>query len=199
MSAPDTISRPALTLPPAEADAVRAAYAAAGTILEYGSGGSTVLAGDMAGKRVFSIESDKSWAAMMTAWFEAHKPAAKVRVIHADIGPTVEWGHPEDDRAWKRFAKYPLGIWEGDRMGQPDVVLVDGRFRLGCVLATAFHTQKPVPLLFDDYVQRKHYHAIEQVVGAPQEIIGRMARFEIAPMAVPVERLSWVIKAMTNP
>ncbi|UYV39151.1 hypothetical protein N4R57_09180 [Rhodobacteraceae bacterium D3-12] len=199
MNAAAPISRPELTLPAAEAEAVRAAYAAADTILEYGSGGSTVLAGEMPGKRVFSVESDKGWAEMMTGWFADNKPAAKVRVIHADIGPTVEWGHPEDDRAWKRYAKYPLAVWEGDRMGQPDVVLVDGRFRLGCVLATAFHTQKPVPLLFDDYAQRKHYHVIEEVVGAPQEIIGRMARFEIHPMAVPVERLAWVIKVMTHP
>lgn len=193
------ITRPELTLPPAEAEAVRAAYEAAETILEYGSGGSTVLAGEMPGKRVFSIESDKHWAGMMNDWFKANKPASKVRVIHADIGPTVDWGHPEDERAWKRFAKYPLGIWEGARMGQPDVVLVDGRFRVGCALATAFHTKTPVPLLFDDYVPRKHYHAIEEVIGAPQEIIGRMARFEVHPMAVPVARLSWIIKAMTTP
>jgi len=191
--------RPELTLPAAEAEAVRAAYAGADTILEYGSGGSTILAGDMAGKRVFSVESDADWAGMMRGWFKANPPTAQVRVIHADIGPTKEWGHPVDGREWKRFARYPLGIWEGERLGQPDVVLVDGRFRVGCVLATAFHTKKPIPLLFDDYTQRSHYHVIEEVIGAPKEIIGRMARFEVAPTPLPLSRLSWVIRVMTNP
>lgn len=199
MNVASPISRPELTLPPAEAEAVRAAYGRAETILEYGSGGSTVLAGDMTGKQVFSVESDAGWAEMMRSWFKANPPQSQVSVIHADIGPTVDWGHPVDDSKWKRFARYPLGIWESGRMGQPDVVLVDGRFRMGCALATAFHTQKTIPLLFDDYKRRTHYHAIEEVIGVPKEIIGRMARFEIAPTMLPIERLSWVIRAMTSP
>jgi hypothetical protein len=199
MSDAPVMTRPELTMPAAEAEAVRAAYAAADTILEYGAGGSTVLAAEMAGKRVFSVESDKSWVRMMTGWFKAHPPAAQVRVIHADIGPIAEWGQPRDDRGWKRYARYPLGVWEGGRMGQPDVVLVDGRFRVGCALAAAFHTKKPIPVLFDDYIRRKHYHAIEEIIGAPQEIIGRMARFEITPTPVPVDRLAWLIRVMTHP
>ena len=199
MNAPSTISRPELTLPDAEAKAVRASYAAADTILEYGAGGSTVMAAEMAGKRVFSIESDKAWVGKMKAWFKAHPPVADVHVIHAEIGPTVDWGHPQDDRSWKRFARYPLSIWEGARLGQPDVVLVDGRFRIGCALATAFHTQKPLELLFDDYKNREHYHAVEKFIGAPTEMIGRLARFNVKPTPVPVDRLLRVIKAMTTP
>ncbi len=196
MAAP--ISRPELTLPEAEAQALRAAYAQAGTILEYGSGGSTVMAAEMPGKRIFSVESDKDWARMMRAWFAGNPGQSPVEVIHADIGPTKEWGHPEDDRAWKRFALYPLGVWENTDMGQPDVVLVDGRFRVGCALATAFHTQKPVTLYFDDYKRREQYHAAEEILGKP-ELIGRMARFEVTPTPVPVERLAWVIRMITRP
>ena len=57
--------RPVLTLPPAEAEALRAAYAIADVILEYGSGGSTALAAEMPGKTVFSVESDAAWLAGM--------------------------------------------------------------------------------------------------------------------------------------
>ena len=192
------ITRPELTMPEAEANLVRAAYARAEVILEYGSGGSTVMAGEMAGKRIFSVESDKGWAKGMEAWFAANPPQSPVEIVHADIGATKEWGHPVDESGWRRFADYPLGIWESGRMGQPDVVLVDGRFRTGCALATAFHTRRRIPLLFDDYVQRTHYHKVEELLGAP-EIVGRMALFEVAPMAVPAERLSWVIRAMGQP
>lgn len=43
---------PALSFPPAEAEAVRRAYAAE-VVLEYGSGGSTVLAAAMPGIRTW--------------------------------------------------------------------------------------------------------------------------------------------------
>jgi hypothetical protein len=41
----EVLTPPKLTLPPAEADAVRLAYGQARVILEYGSGGSTLIAG----------------------------------------------------------------------------------------------------------------------------------------------------------
>ncbi len=192
------MTRPHLTMPDAEAALLRGIYEDADTILEYGSGGSTVLAGDMVGKSVFSVESDKKWATMMRDWFVSNPPASKVEVIWADIGPTKEWGHPKDDRAWKRYGRYPLAVWDREDMAHPDVVLVDGRFRLGCVLATAFRITRPVTLLFDDYLRRKHYHTVEDYVGVP-EITGRMARFEIKPQAIPPEKLLQVMRLMTNP
>lgn len=81
----------------------------------------------------------------------------------------------------------------------PDVVLVDGRFRTGCALVTALHTKKPLRLLFDDYAPRRHYHRIETYIGAPRQMIGRMAEFEVVPMALPLERLSDAIGMMLRP
>ena len=194
------VTRPELTLPEEEADAVREAYEGAGVILEYGSGGSTVLAAEMPGKRVFSVESDPAWAEMMQGWFATNPPAkgSAVDVIWADIGPTKAWGFPADDSGWARYADYPLGIWDMEGFIQPDVVLVDGRFRTGCALATALRTEKPVQLLVDDYLRRKQYHRIEEFLGKPG-IIGRMAEFEVEPMAIPPARLREVIGMMTRP
>ncbi|WP_010138266.1 hypothetical protein [Oceanicola sp. S124] len=188
--------RPELTFPEQEADAVRLAYGEAKVILEYGSGGSTVLAGEL-GKRVTSVESDGKWARMMREYFAANPPRGAVEVIHADIGPTREWGHPVDDRDWRRFAAYPLGVWDRGLAPHPDVVLVDGRFRPGCVLATAFNIEQPVTLLFDDYRNREQYHEIEDFVGQPT-LIGRLAVFDIVPMPVPSDRLLDVIRMMTH-
>jgi hypothetical protein len=83
-------------------------------------------------------------------------------------------------------------------MGQPDVVLVDGRFRVGCALATAFKTGREIELYFDDYKRRTQYHAVEEILGKPA-LIGRMARFEVAPTPIPVDRLAWVIRMITRP
>lgn len=191
------MTRPELTFPEAEAEAVRLAYGEAEVILEYGSGGSTVLAGDL-GKRVTSVESDGAWAQMMRDWFTDNPPKGAVEVIHADIGRTKEWGHPKDDRGWRRYAAYPLAVWERSEMPHPDLVLVDGRFRTGCVLATAFHISRPVTLLLDDYKHREQYHEIEDFVGQPT-LIGRLAVFDINPMPVPATRLLDVIRMMTQP
>lgn len=195
-----TIPRPELTLPGAEAEAVRALYQASDVILEYGSGGSTVMAAEMPGKTVFSVESDQDWAQMMRDWFKANPPAAgtQVDVIWSDIGPTRAWGHPATHKFWERYARYPLGVWDLPDFRQPDAVLVDGRFRTGCAMATAFRTQKPVTVLVDDYANRRHYHRIEAFLGRP-DMIGRMARFDVAPRPVPADRLVDIIEMMTRP
>lgn len=195
-----TISRPDLTLPEAEAARLHDAYAEAGVILEYGSGGSTVMAAELPQKRVFTVESDQSWAEMMRAWFDQTPPApgTEVDIIWSDIGPTKEWGYPASNSDWQRYARYPLEVWDLPEFRQPDVVLVDGRFRAGCVLATAFRTQAPVRLFVDDYARRRHYHRVEAFVGQPV-MTGRMAEFEVAPMAVPGDRLLSIVEMMTRP
>jgi len=197
----EAIIRPELTLPAAEAAHLRAAYAGAEVILEYGSGGSTVVAAEMPGKTVISVESDKDWAQMMRDWFVQSPPAdgTTVNVIWSDIGPTKAWGFPSDQSGWTRYAQYPLAVWDLETFRQPDVVLVDGRFRVGCAMATALRTTRPVTLLFDDYVPRKQYHRIEQFIGAPRRVIGRMAEFEVVPMPLRPEMLLTTIEMMQRP
>lgn len=194
------IPRPGLTLPEAEAAHLREACGQARAILEYGSGGSTVMAAEMPGKRIWSVESDADWAAMMRGWFAANPPAtgSEVEIVWADIGPTKAWGHPRDKSGWQRYARYPLGIWERADV-TPDLVLVDGRFRTGCALAAALHAKAPLRLLFDDYVPRPHYHAVEAFLGAPRRIVGRMAEFVVGPLALPAGRLLTIIEMMTRP
>lgn len=193
-----SVTRPELTMPEAEADALRLAYHSARVILEYGSGGSTVLASEMPGKQIYSVESDADWAAMMRGWFAENPGTSPVEVIHADIGPTKEWGHPKGSHGWRGYPAYSLGVWDRKGFRQPEVVLVDGRFRVGCALATAFRTKRKVTLLFDDYVQRDHYHVIEEFLGQP-EVIGRMAIFEVNPQPVDPNRLLRIVELICAP
>lgn len=189
---------PRLTQPPEVAFALAAAYEDAGTILEYGTGGSTVLAAALPGRTVFAVESDAAWLADMSAFFAAHPPAADLRLHHADIGPTREWGHPADDRRIRRWPSYALSVWDRPDFLHPDVVLIDGRFRVACLLTTAFRCTRPVTVLFDDYRSRPVYHAVEEFLR-PAGFEGRMARFEVTPTPVPAERLSWVMNFYFRP
>jgi hypothetical protein len=190
--------RPTLTLPPAEAAALTAAYAAADVILEYGSGGSTVLAAEMSGKTVFSVESGADWAAGLQAWFDENPPASTVHLHAVDIGPTGDWGAPISQRGWRRYHHYPLSVWDRTDFLHPDVVLIDGRFRLACLLTVLHRITRPVVVLFDDYRDRNVYHRAETLVQ-PSSLIGRMARFDLVPRTMAPTDLAMFVDAFSRP
>ena len=188
-----TPTKPDMSFPDAEKAWVKEHYQDARVILEYGSGGSTVFGGEMLGSRIFSVESDANWLANLSAWFEENPPLADVRLHHADIGPTKEWGNPRSDTAWRKFPDYPIGVWDRDDFEQPDLVLIDGRFRAACFVTAMFRSTKPITVLFDDYVNRSKYHIVEDYVK-PYETRGRMARFEVHPLSFPVADLGKIVK-----
>ena len=189
---------PVLTFPALEAEAVALAYRDARVILEYGSGGSTVLAGKTAGASVFSVESDAKWLADLQGYFDAEPPVAKVTLHHGDIGPTREWGQPVDSKAFHKWPSYALSVWERLDFQRPDVVLIDGRFRPACFLTTLYRCQAPVTVLWDDYIDRQPYHKVEELVR-PTALIGRMAVFDLVPTPFPVDRLGWIIETYLRP
>lgn len=180
ISIPRTIRRPELTLPEQEAREVARHYGAAGTILEYGSGGSTVLAAELPGKTVFSVESDPKWLCRLNTYLQATPHPSMPIMYYADIGATGDWGRPTGSEGRANYPDYSAGIWQQDFFRQPDVVLIDGRFRPACFLICAALTQAPVTVLFDDYVERPHYHYIE-AVARPVRVAGRMAIFHLVP------------------
>lgn len=171
---------PELSFGPEEASLVRAIYSEANVILEYGSGGSTVLGASQPGKLVFSVESDRAWAIRLQHEIDKRNLPSAATVYHVDIGPTGAWGRPVNADNWTQFHKYPLAIWDEPFFRQPDVVLVDGRFRPACMMATALRTTKPVTVLFDDYAKRKAYHCVEDFIK-PSKRVGRMVLFRVEP------------------
>lgn len=191
---PTAFHPPDLTLPTAEAAAVAETYASAATILEYGSGGSTIIAAEMDGKTIFSVESDASWVSGFQAWFAVNKPKATVHLHVVDIGITADWGKPVNHRGWRRYHHYPISVWDRDDFVHPDVVLIDGRFRLACFLTTLYRITRPVTVLFDDYKDRPAYHRVETLVQ-PSTLIGRMARFDLVPRTLAPENMAMFVDA----
>ena len=171
-----------LSLPPEEADLLRARYTAAKTILEYGSGGSTELAASLPSKLVIAVESDRNWALKLQLQLDQANLPSPAIVWHVDIGLTGRWGRPVSDEGWQKYHRYPLSVWSEPFFRHPDVVLVDGRFRAACMVATALRITRPVTLLFDDYADRPAYHIVERL-AAPVQVVGRMAEFHLHPRA----------------
>lgn len=194
----EALTAPKLTLPPAEAATVRAAYAEARVILEYGSGGSTLIAGENPAATVFSVESDAAWVEMMRAWFAANPAKARVHLHHADIGPTKEWGMPANGRKARQWPGYPNSVWDRADFLQPDTVLIDGRFRLACFLTVLFRTAAPVRVLWDDYADRSGYHLAERLCR-PAAHHGRMAEFHVERQTLAANDLPWVTEAFVTP
>lgn len=176
---------PELTMPELESELLIGVYQTARVILEYGSGGSTVMGAKQSGKLILSVESDRDWALSLQHKIDAAPLPSQTILYFVDIGETGRWGRPKNNDGWRSFHRYPLGIWSEPFFRQPDVVLIDGRMRPACFVATCLRTKKqPVTILFDDYANRPMYHVIEEL-AKPAEVVGRMARFEITPRDWP--------------
>ena len=102
------------------------------------------------------------------------------------MGITKAWGMPVffKKRKGLRYAGAPF-----DRLDNmfPDFVMVDGRYRIACVLETARQAHlagSTAQLMLDDYEGRPRYHVLEGYLGIPERI-GRAAVFTIGKVPVP--------------
>ncbi|MDZ7905330.1 MAG: hypothetical protein U5N55_05845 [Cypionkella sp.] len=177
------VALPKMSMPPAETDWVQSYYRSAGAILEYGSGGSTAFAACHTSAAIVSIESDAKWAAdLIDTLTRAGVMRDGIDIRHANIGKTREWGMPASHNDWRRYWAYPMGFWQNPTRMDPDLVLIDGRFRLGCFLATILNTRRPVTVLWDDYVGRENsLYSMAEDWFAIAETRGRMVRFDVTP------------------
>jgi hypothetical protein len=167
--------------------------------LEYGAGGSTMMAGEVGVPLIFSVESDAKFLAAVEETFALSGTQSKLHTHHADIGTTKEWGHPSGFAALRQWPAYASGIWEVIRRNKamPDLVLVDGRFRVACMLATALHVHPGTPVWLDDYADREAKYAPVHRHLKFVETVGTGALFETVPfdhreLAVDLARFSIV-------
>ncbi|NKX44095.1 hypothetical protein HCU73_05795 [Roseibacterium sp. KMU-115] len=177
---------------------LRATYAKADVVLEYGSGGSSFVAMELGARKLFTVESDADWAARIDASLAARFPGGGAQVHHVDIGPTKAWGMPADDSGKANYPAYATSVWDRPDFEMPDVVLIDGRFRVACFLTVMQRATRPVTVLFDDYHHRPEYHWVEDFVR-PIGRARRMARFEVVPQPWPPEALTRILAAFVDP
>lgn len=179
-----------LTLDPPTADWLRGFYRdLSGVILEYGSGGSSVLALKAnVNNQLYSCETDSLWLARLSSFLTKEGLSGRFHPLHCDVGPTKEWGYPDFDLAaftHARGTQFLMAAWKPwimfrDQKIDPEFVLIDGRWRVPSFLAAVINCQAPIKILFDDYLERKQYHVVESI-QAPSRMIGRAALFEIEP------------------
>ena len=107
--------------------------------LEFGTGGSTVLACETVRISVLSVESDQAWTEQVEAECVAKRTALTPEFLHVDIGPTGAWGKPTDASTRDRWPAYHASVWNQRLAKESDLILIDGRFRVACCAQSALN------------------------------------------------------------
>ena len=152
--------------------------------LEFGSGGTTLLA-DRKRISTVSVESDRFYAAKVASKLCGDT----VEQLVVNLGINLEWGYPlrHTPKKGKKYASAPFLT----DYKIADFILVDGRYRVACALESAkraYDEGRQATLMFDDYSPRPEYHQIEAHLGSP-EINGRSAIFRIGLKDIPISAI----------
>lgn len=155
-------------------------FARAKNYLEYGIGGSTVLAAVSNLASILAIDSSDEWINKVKLEIEKSSFTGNINLIHANLGPTGDWGYPLDEsmlKSWPSYYASPWSIFHTENRS-PDLILIDGRFRTSCFLYSILNCESGTRILWDDYLNRPEYHFVENVL-APQGLVDDMAIFNV--------------------
>lgn len=135
----------------------------AGSLVEFGAGGSTLLAVRTPSlRRIWSVESDPAWIARLRAEAEigAAEQAGRLRLLAVDIGAVGAFGFPRDEAKRDAWPCYSQSVWDDPAAIEADLVLIDGRFRVACALEAIARCRPHAVLLFHDFWNRTPYHPV---------------------------------------
>ncbi len=154
---------------------------------EYGCGQSTIWVAENTKASIHSVDSNNDWINFCQK--ELGKRKATLQWV--DCGVLGNWGRPLNYEKRNNFSTYAQSIWNDDT--PPDVVLIDGRFRVLCFLISLKYATEGTRIIFDDYINRPNYHIVEEFISR-FEICGRQCLF-IAPAkdSIDIELLDKMI------
>ena len=157
-------------------------------VVEFGSGGSTILLAEVSSELI-SIESDKRFATLVNERLAILRYQSHAFVKYANIGPTKSFGQPFMflKPIFKYRYKNYVKIFDSlESYFQPDIVFVDGRFRVYCSIRACQEIKNDFLLIIDDYFDRPEYHEIEKILGSANIFSENTAYFQVRP-----ESLTW--------
>lgn len=150
---------------------------------EYGMGKSTIWAvNNTQVKKIFSVDTSKKWIDKVQG------DVKRTNVLVAkwiDLGRLMKWGAPIDYSKRENIINYVKSIWKHEE--KPQLILIDGRFRVACFLYSLAIGASGSKIIFDDYIDRPHYHLIEEFVK-PVKVCGRQCMF-IIPKEIDKEKI----------
>ena len=167
--------------------------------LEFGMGGSTLLAAKAGFSEYSSVESSREWMLKCASVPEISTLIAsgKWKLCYCDIGPVKELGYPANDNSALKWPAYHGSVWSKLSSG-PDFVFVDGRFRVACALQAAARCERSTKILIHDYHNRPHYHAVEEFLE-PVASSGTLQVFELTKKPEPKPMIEAISEYALDP
>jgi hypothetical protein len=156
------------------------ALSGANAYLEFGCGLSTEFVSKSYGCRIRSVDTSADWVALVQK-----RVREDVEILHIDLGEVVGWGTPATYDHRQNFVRYFEAGFDGGF--DPDVILVDGRFRVACFFSSLLLAGPGTKIVFDDYPMRPHYQIVEEILQ-PKSISSRQALFVI-PSSIDVRKV----------
>ncbi len=98
----------------------------------------------------------------------------RIQIDWIDLGVVGDWGTPISYKKREFIINYLESIWM--KNNKPELILIDGRFRVACFLYSLLKAFPGSKIIFDDYRNRPHYQVVEEFIK-PTELYGNQALF----------------------
>lgn len=138
---------------------------------EYGMGGSTLFASEHSNlKHISAVDSSEEWVEIVRKEqpIVADIAGGRIRLDHVHVGKVGMYGKPMEPTV-EKVRKYDSAIVGAEPA--PDVVLVDGRYRVSCFLRTlleAVNNDWPhLTIMIHDYERTRYQGTAVHFLGDP--------------------------------
>ena len=145
------------------------------TYFEYGCGKSTEFMYLHSNCKILAVDTSKFWVEKIKSISLLDKDE-RLNLKWIDVGDIGDWGYPKSFKMRENFKAYANWFWRKNEI--PDLVLIDGRFRVFCFLTSLKHGTIGTKIIFDDYINRPQYHLVEEFTTILDKC-GRQALFEV--------------------
>jgi len=129
--------------------------------LEFGVGETTKYISSLNHCEMTCVDTDRLWLREV----EHHcrnNGGCFPKFLHLEVGPVRNWGYPVDQSYTGTVKTKLKRIIKS--CAEPDLVLVDGRFRVLTTLLCLKYLKTNTAFLLDDYTNRPFYTTIEQFI-----------------------------------
>lgn len=138
---------------------------------EYGVGNSTTWVYQNTNAKILSVDTSKEWINIVQSKMNE---LDRIQIDWIDLGVVGDWGTPISYKKREFIINYLESIWM--KNNKPELILIDGRFRVACFLYSLLKAFPGSKIIFDDYRNRPHYQVVEEFIK-PTELYGNQALF----------------------
>ena len=143
---------------------------------EYGCGKSTEFVYKNTKASIHAVDTSLDWVNRLKG-LKFDGISERLNLNWIDVGKVGDWGYPTSFELRENFKVYAEFLWL--KQITPDLVLIDGRFRVYCFLTSIKFAPVGTKILFDDYTDRPFYHVVEEFCEKV-DTCGRQGLFEVS-------------------